>query len=60
MADYLQLFKNKAPNSTTALLRKYGENPRRKVVGLISALNEIGRQEAMRWLQIRLGVYKRE
>jgi len=58
MADYAQLFQNKAPYSTTALLRKYGENPRRKVLGLLDALNEIDRQEVKRMVQTRLGTYK--
>lgn len=60
MSDYQQLFKDKYPHSTEALLRKYGENPKRQVMILVEALRVLGRQEVMKWLQIKLGIYKKK
>lgn len=60
MNDYQQLFKYKFPHSTEALLRKYGENPRRRVKILVDALRMLGRQEVMKWLQTKLGLYKKK
>ena len=49
---------HKSPHSTEALLRKYGENPKRRVQTLLEALRMLGRQEAMKWLEIKLGIYR--
>ena len=59
MNDYQQLFKNKYPNCTEALIRKYGENPKRRVISLIGALRALNWQDVMQWLQVKLGVYKK-
>jgi len=59
MMEYQQLFRDKEPHSTEALLRKYGENPRRGVHILVEALRFLGHQEVMRWLQLKLGIYKK-
>ena len=51
MNDYQQLFKNKYPHCTKALIRKYGENLKRDVNSLISALYVLNRQDAVECLQ---------
>ena len=51
MNDYQQLFKDKYPHCTKTLIRKYGENPKRNVNGLIGALRKLNRQDAMECLQ---------
>ena len=58
LSDYLQLCKDKYPHCTEALLKKYAENPKRKVYNLVDALYYLGRQEVMRWLQVKLGIYQ--
>lgn len=60
MDDYLQLFKDKHPHSTEALIRKYGENPKRRVNILVEALRMLCHQEATGWLQLKLGIYKKK
>ena len=57
MNDYQQLFKVKYPRCTEALIRKYGENPKRRVISLIGALRVLNRQDVMKWLQVKLGIY---
>ena len=59
MNEYQQLFRDKYPHSTEALIRKYGENPKRRVHILVDALRVLDREEAMRWLQVKLGIYRR-
>ena len=51
MNNYQQLFKDKYPHCTEALVRKYGENPKRNVNSLIGALRKLNRQDIVKYLQ---------